>query len=102
MSADVGAGARAPRPARRNLGHEGGAPQLTMRPNRGGGRRRKVWKAIADGFTEDELAAAKKGGTQSPEVIRTQDASLARRLSGYLGIDRTMVYDKDSRRRSRP
>ena len=57
--------------------------------------REEVQKAITEGFTEDELSEAKKGWKQSAEVVRTQDPSLARRLSNYLSIDRTLAYDKD-------
>ncbi|MES2047025.1 MAG: pitrilysin family protein, partial [Pseudomonadota bacterium] len=57
--------------------------------------REEVQKAITEGFTEDELTEAKKGWKQSAEVVRTQDPSLARRLSAYLNIDRTLAYDKD-------
>lgn len=52
-------------------------------------------KALTDGFTEDELAEAKKGWKQSAEVVRTQDLQLARRLASDLNIGRTMIYDKD-------
>ena len=69
------------------------APQNTAKVE--AALREEVQKAITEGFTEDELIEAKKGWRQSAEVGRTQDASLARRLSGYLGIDRTLAYDKD-------
>lgn len=57
--------------------------------------REEVQKAIGEGFTEEELTEAKKGWKQSAEVIRSQDPSLARRLAGYLSIDRTMTFDKN-------
>lgn len=57
--------------------------------------REELQRAIADGFSDAELAEAKKGWLQSQEVVRTQDASLARRLSTYLNQDRTMAFDKD-------
>ena len=69
------------------------APQNTAKVE--AALREEVQKAITEGFTEDELTEAKKGWRQSAEVARTQDASLARRLSGYLSIDRTLAYDKD-------
>ncbi len=55
----------------------------------------EVQRAIKDGFTEDELAEAKKGWRQSEEVGRTEDGALARELSSYLSMGRTMAYDKE-------
>ncbi|MDO9193063.1 MAG: pitrilysin family protein, partial [Undibacterium sp.] len=69
------------------------APQNTAKVE--AALREEVQKAIADGFTEEELSEAKKGWKQSAEVVRTQDPSLARRLAAYLSIDRTMAFDKD-------
>ncbi|MCU6434769.1 insulinase family protein [Undibacterium sp. Jales W-56] len=69
------------------------APQNTAKVE--AALREEVQKAVSEGFTEDELAEAKKGWKQSAEVVRTQDASLARRLASYLTIDRTMAFDKD-------
>ncbi|MFZ6844062.1 M16 family metallopeptidase [Undibacterium sp. RuTC16W] len=69
------------------------APQNTAKVE--AALREEIQKAISDGFTEDELAEAKKGWKQSAEVVRTQDPSLARRLASYLTIDRTMAFDKD-------
>jgi zinc protease len=51
--------------------------------------------AIKSGFTEAELAEAKKGWRQGEEVGRTDDGALSQRLAGYLTMDRTMGYDKD-------
>ena len=68
------------------------APQNTAKVE--AALREEVQKAINEGFTEEELAEAKKGWRQSNEVNRTQDAALARRLSSYLKIDRNMSYDK--------
>lgn len=68
------------------------APQNTAKVE--AALREEVQKAITEGFTEEELAEAKKGWRQSNEVNRTQDAALARRLSSYLKIERNMDYDK--------
>jgi zinc protease len=57
--------------------------------------REELVKALKDGFTEAELADAKKGWLQSQQVGRTGDAGLAGRLAGYLSFDRTMGFDKD-------
>lgn len=57
--------------------------------------REELQKAIAEGFTDAELADAKKAWRQSDEVSRTQDANLANQLAGYLNIGRTMNFDKD-------
>ena len=57
--------------------------------------REEIQKALTEGFNDAELSEAKKGWKQSAEVVRTQDASLAGRLSSYLSIDRTMNFDKD-------
>ena len=57
--------------------------------------REEIAKVLADGFTEAELAEAKKGWLQSGEVGRTQDDTLAQGLAGYLAQDRTMSYEKD-------
>jgi zinc protease len=56
--------------------------------------RDEIAKALREGFTEAELAAAKKGWSQSEEVNRTEDGPLATRLANYLSIDRTMLFDK--------
>lgn len=69
------------------------APQNTAKVE--AALREEIQKAITDGFTEEELAEAKKGWRQSNEVNRTQDAALARRLASYLTIDRNMAYDKE-------
>jgi zinc protease len=69
------------------------APQNTAKVE--AALREEIQKAITSGFTEEELTEAKKGWKQSNEVNRTSDASLARRLSSYLKIDRSMFYDKE-------
>lgn len=69
------------------------APQNTVKVE--AALREEIAKAVADGFTEAELAEAKKGWLQSEEVSRSQDAPLARTLAGYLEEGRTMAYDKD-------
>ncbi len=69
------------------------APQNTAKVE--AALREELGKALKDGFTEAELADAKKAWLQSQEVGRTADAGLAGRLAGYLSFDRTMAFDKD-------
>jgi len=69
------------------------APQNTAKVE--AALREELGKALKDGFTDAELADAKKAWLQSQQVGRTGDAGLAGRLAGYLSFDRTMVFDKD-------
>lgn len=69
------------------------APQNTAKVE--AALREEIAKVLAEGFTEAELAEAKKGWLQSEEVSRTQDGPLARSLSSYLSDGRTMAYDKN-------
>jgi zinc protease len=50
-------------------------------------------RAIKEGFTAEEIAAAKSGWLQSRQVSRAQDAELAGKLSTYQFINRTMAWD---------
>ncbi|GHB77043.1 M16 family metallopeptidase [Persicitalea jodogahamensis] len=55
----------------------------------------EIEKAVKEGFTADELKAAKSGYLQQRQVSRAQDASLAGTLSNNLYLDRTMDWDAD-------
>ena len=55
----------------------------------------EIDKAVKEGFTADELKAAKSGYLQQRQVSRAQDASLAGTLSNNLYLDRTMNWDAD-------
>ena len=55
--------------------------------------REELERAVSEGFTEAELAEAKKGWLQGEEVSRTSDEALAEALSEYLSLDRTMAFD---------
>ncbi len=57
--------------------------------------REEIALALKSGFSDTELAEAKKGWRQGEEVARTDDASLSQRLAGYLHLQRTMAYDKE-------
>ena len=50
---------------------------------------------LKDGFTAEEVAAAKTGYLQSRQVSRAQDNELAGRLNTYLFLDRTLKWDAD-------
>ncbi|WP_409014752.1 M16 family metallopeptidase [Dyadobacter aurulentus] len=55
----------------------------------------EIEKALKDGFTAEELKAAKSGYLQSRQVARSQDASLAGTLTNNLYLNRTMQWDAD-------
>jgi zinc protease len=69
------------------------APQNT--PKVEAALREEMALALKDGFTEAELAEAKKGWRQGEEVGRTDDNALSQRLAGYLTLERTLAYDKE-------
>lgn len=69
------------------------APQNTAKVE--AALREEIDRALKEGFTEAELAEAKKGWKQGEEVNRTEDGPLSQRLSSYLAMERTMAYDKD-------
>ena len=50
---------------------------------------------LKDGFTDDEVAAAKKGWLQSRTVSRSQDRELVGSLIGNAYEDRTMAWGAD-------
>jgi len=52
-------------------------------------------RAIKDGFTEEEIKAAKSGYLQGRQVSRAQDAGLAGTLNSNLYLNRTMDFDAD-------
>jgi zinc protease len=50
-------------------------------------------RALHDGFTAEEVQAAKAGWLQSQQVSRAQDSDLVARLAGELYIGRTLAWD---------
>ena len=52
-------------------------------------------RALKDGFTAEEIAAAKSGWLQDGQVSRSQDNELMHKLAGERFWDRTMAYDAD-------
>jgi zinc protease len=55
----------------------------------------EIDKALKEGFTAEELKAAKSGYLQSRQVARSQDASLTNTLTNNLYLNRTMQWDAD-------
>lgn len=53
----------------------------------------EIRKVITEGFTAEEIAAAKTGWLQSRSVTRSQDASLSGTLNNYLYIQRDLKWD---------
>ncbi|WP_116125118.1 M16 family metallopeptidase [Lewinella sp. IMCC34183] len=56
--------------------------------------REEIDKARTEGFTAEELAAAKSGWVQGQAVSRSQDRSMAGDLGNNAYLDRTMQWDK--------
>lgn len=56
-------------------------------------------RAINEGFTDQELAAAKSGWLQAQQVSREQDRELTGKLAEHTFWDRTMQWDADLERR---
>lgn len=59
----------------------------------------EIARAFRDGFTAEEVSAARAGHLQSRMVTRAQDAPLAATLSNYLFLGRTLEWDADLERR---
>jgi zinc protease len=55
----------------------------------------EIDRVLKEGFTAEEIAAAKSGYLQSRQVARAQDASLANTLTNNLYLNRTMQWDAD-------
>ena len=55
----------------------------------------EIARALKDGFTAEEVAAAKSGYLQSRQVNRSQDAGLSRTLASYLFLGRTFGWDAE-------
>jgi zinc protease len=54
----------------------------------------EIMKVIEEGFTEEELEAAKTGWLQSQDVSRSQDRSLMSSLNSNLRLDRDMMWSQ--------
>jgi zinc protease len=57
--------------------------------------REELEKALKDGFTDEEVEAAKKGYLESLKVARSQDSSLASLLTNYMFIKRDLNWLND-------
>jgi zinc protease len=55
----------------------------------------EIARMLKDGFTAEEVEAAKSGFLQSRQVSRAQDNELASRLNNYLFLGRTLQFDAD-------
>ena len=55
----------------------------------------EIARALKDGFTAEELAAAKSGYLQNRQVSRAQDNGLASTLASYLFLGRTLGWDAE-------
>ncbi len=55
----------------------------------------EIEKALKEGFTAEEVAAAKSGWLQGRTVNRSQDGGLAGSLDSYLYLNRTMAWDAE-------
>jgi zinc protease len=61
--------------------------------------REELARAIADGFTAEEVESAKRGLLEARRLARAQDSALAARLGMYLFVERTFAWDVDFERR---
>ena len=52
-------------------------------------------KLLKDGFTAEEIEAAKSGWLQQQQLSRAQDRELSSRLNNYLFLNRTIAWDAD-------
>lgn len=59
------------------------------------GVKEEMERVVAEGYTQEELDAAKSGWLQNRSVNRSEDGSLVGTLSSHLFFDRTMQYDAD-------
>jgi zinc protease len=55
----------------------------------------EIARMLKDGFTAEEVEAAKSGYLQSRQVSRAQDNELTSRLNNYLFLGRTLQWDAD-------
>ena len=55
----------------------------------------EIARVLKDGFTAEEVAAAKTGYLQARQLSRSQEAELAGKLSAYRFLGRTLAWDAD-------
>ncbi len=56
-------------------------------------------KALADGFSGEEIETGKKGLLQSRQLARSSDGTVASRLVSYLVLGRTFAWEEEQERR---
>ncbi len=56
-------------------------------------------KALAEGFSAEEVEAGKKGLLQSRQLARSSDGTVASRLVSYLVLGRTFAWEEEQERR---
>ncbi len=61
--------------------------------------REELQRALKDGFAAAEFEAARKGLLEARRLARTQDRTLAARLSNYLYLGRTFAWDIELEKR---
>ena len=61
--------------------------------------REELERALRDGFSEAEVAAARTGLLQARKLARAQDNALVGRLASYLPLNRTFAWDTELERR---
>jgi len=54
---------------------------------------------LKDGFSAEDVAAAKQGWVQAQQLSRTEDRRLARNLNNYLLLGRTIAWDAEFERK---
>lgn len=59
----------------------------------------EIARALAEGFTADEIAKGKSGYLQTRQINRAQDSVLAGTLANYLFLDRTFKWDEEFERK---
>ena len=59
----------------------------------------EIRKALAEGFTAQEVEAGKKGFLQARQLARSNDAGVAGRLVSYLVLGRTFAWDEELERK---
>ena len=59
----------------------------------------EIARALQDGFTSEEVEAAKTGFLQAQQINRAQDSVLARLLAARLYVNRTLEWDADFERK---
>ncbi|MBI4293717.1 MAG: insulinase family protein [Betaproteobacteria bacterium] len=61
--------------------------------------REELRKALDEGFSAEEVEAAKKSILQARQVARNQDSSIAEKLVHYLELGRTFAWDAEQEKR---